>query len=176
LKKLIYILNHYSESSPSHFFHVINLLEKIADQKVIIKLIIEKCDSTPALNSSNIELIPLRSSKCLRPFSLFRTLIKLNRKGYKKVFIRISWRAALIAIITSFFTKQKTYFWHSTQGSIEHYNSLKPGIQKLLLFLKFQYPFKLVLKGVSRLVTGPESMAEYYSKNYGIETKKIEVK
>ena len=43
-KKLIYILNHYSDHSAQHFYHVVYLLEKMADRNVKIVLVIEKCE------------------------------------------------------------------------------------------------------------------------------------
>lgn len=173
-RKLIYILNHYSKNSESHFFHVLNLLEVIASHDVRIALVIEKCDDLPQILNKNITLYPQKSlSKVFRPLELLRLLFALNKKGYKHVFIRISWVAALVAILASFFTRQKTFYWLSGQGSFEHYRNLKFGFSKLKLFFASRVPFFIIKNFIFRFVTGPESMKEYFILNGHVNPEKI---
>jgi len=40
-KRLIYVMNHYSNNSIQHFYHVLNLLVSMADKGVKIALVIE---------------------------------------------------------------------------------------------------------------------------------------
>lgn len=56
-KKMIYIMNHYSNNSVQHFYHILNLLNTIADKGVEIALVIEKCENTPEINNKNITVI-----------------------------------------------------------------------------------------------------------------------
>jgi glycosyltransferase involved in cell wall biosynthesis len=175
MNKLIYILNHYSDHSSSHFYHVINLLEKLADQGVKIALIIEKSESIPLVSSPDIKVYPIQRSKWIRPWILISHLFHLNKKGYKKVFVRINWRAAMIAAFAGFFTGQKTYFWLSTQGNKEYYQSLPFNLKKVIIWFKSQLPYYLLKKSIYRLVTGPESMVEYYVEKYGFKREKIEL-
>ena len=97
--RLVYILNKYSEKEGSHFFHVLNLLEKIASNGVKIILIIEKSKSKPKFTSKNIQVVLQKRKGIFRIFELIKLLLKLNRKGYKKVFIRISQWGAVSAIL-----------------------------------------------------------------------------
>ncbi len=39
MKKLIYVLNQYSNKEGSHFYHILHLLEEMAKNNVDIKLI-----------------------------------------------------------------------------------------------------------------------------------------
>ena len=55
-KKLIYILNSYSKNSAQHFYHVVHLLETMADQGVDITLVIEKATDIPEVGN-NIKII-----------------------------------------------------------------------------------------------------------------------
>lgn len=85
-KKLVYILNHYSNNSDQHFFHVINLLEAIADLGVEVALVIEKCETEPVVNSGNIKVygIPITVSKWRRTISLFNILKNYIPRGIIK--------------------------------------------------------------------------------------------
>lgn len=172
MPKLIYILNHYSKNSSSHFFHVMNLLEEMAERGISISLIIEKSIDLPKISSGNIQIYPIQTSKWFRPFVLMSLLFHLKKKAYQKIFVRINWRAALIAVIVGIFTKQKTYFWLSSQGNKEHYDSCPNGFRKTLLWIRTQLPYYLLRKGIYRLVTGPESMVNYYLEQYGFKREK----
>ena len=108
-----------------------------------IALIIEKCEDLPTFKSKNIQLYTLPNSRTGRIKALIRTLIQLQKKGYSKIFIRISRIAALLSIITSLYTSQKIYYWKSGQGAMEHYLTMEVGYKKLkywfreILFFKF---------------------------------------
>lgn len=154
---------------------MIHLLEKIAEQGVEIALIIEKSESVPIVYSQKIKIYPIHRSKWIRPWILIRHLLHLSDKGYHKVFVRINWRAAVISAFTGFFTGQKTYFWLSTQGNKEHYQNLPKNLKKIGFWFKSQLPYYLLKKCIYRLVTGPESMVDYYVEKYGFQREKIEL-
>jgi glycosyltransferase involved in cell wall biosynthesis len=169
-KKLIIILNHYSHNSQSHFFHVINLLEEIAKHNVEIALIIEKCDDIPNIINPKIVVYPQKQkTKLKRVVELFRLLIKLQKQGYKRVFIRISWVAACVAIIVSFFKELKTYYWLS--GTT--FPNLKFGLKKIKYHLGTLLPLWFIKTFIYRFVTGPETMIEYTIKYFGVKRKKM---
>jgi len=172
-EKLIYILNHYSANSSSHFYHIINLLEKIAEKGIDIALIIEKCEDLPTFKSKNIQLYTLPNSRTGRIKALIRTLIQLQKKGYSKIFIRISRIAALLSIITSLYTSQKIYYWKSGQGAMEHYLTMEVGYKKLKYWFREILFFKFIKSGIHHLVTGPESMADYYHNVWKVPSDKI---
>jgi len=176
-RKLIYILNHYSASSASHFYHILYLVEEIARQGTNVALIIEKCEGLPVVAqdvSGRIRILGQKSTRpWSRPIELFRMLFALNAEGYHAVFIRISWVAAVIAIITSWCTSQKTWYWLSGQGSIEHFEAMRPGLSKSREFLVSRLPFIFIKSFVYRFVTGPESMAKYMSEVCGVSSARL---
>lgn len=174
--KLIYILNHFSKNSHTHFYHVLNLLEKLTKEGVEIALVIEKCDDLPIINNKKIEVFAQNSQfKYLRPWELLKILFFLNKKGYKHIFVRISWLAAVVSIIASFFTKQKTFYWLSGQGIFEYYANLPFGFRKLRVFFTTRIPFIFIKTFIYRFVTGPESMKEYFVNEGRVNPKKIEI-
>ncbi|MCO6462365.1 MAG: glycosyltransferase family 4 protein [Saprospiraceae bacterium] len=170
-KKLIYILNHYSNNSDQHFFHVINLLEAIADLGVEVALVIEKCEAKPVVNSGIIKVygIPLNVSKWRRPICLFNILRKLYSKGYTKVFTRISKAGIIVPILFSFlYRKTETYYWHS--GTVFEFNRKTKSRYALL---RDDIEFWFIKTFVTCFVTGPEAMKTYYSDVAGVKEDKI---
>lgn len=171
-KNLIYIMNHYSDQSVQHFFHIIKLLEKIADNGVKIALIIEKAESEPIINHKNIIVIcQKKKGKLSRPLELVFILIKLWKQGFNKVFIRITFNSALISIIIGRLIGLKSYYWHSgTTHEIDKKQKLVPRIK---WFLTSYLKFILILRFVNYFVTGPEKMVEYYSETFKLNKNKI---
>lgn len=175
-KKLIYILNHYSTNSASHFFHVLNLLEVMANKNVEVVLVIEKCDDILQINNPNIIVIPQQQKiKWLRPFELAKIILNLHSQGYTHIFIRITWVAAVIAILVSFFTQQKTFYWLSGQGGFEAYQKMPFSFDKIKLFFTSRLPFFFIKRYVYRFVTGPESMKDYFVQEGKVAVEKITI-
>ncbi len=173
-KKLIYILNHYSENSSQHFFHVLNLLEEIARTGVSIKLIIEKAEGIPIVNQPNIEVFCLKKTGVYRLLELFILIRLIQKEGYNKLFVRITNWGAIMAILNSFVSKLEVYYWQS--GTVYEYDDeQKFSINKIKWYLKTRFPFNFIKRFVTFFVTGPESMKEYYVKVVGVNADKIKI-
>lgn len=170
--KLIFILNHYAHDSSSHFYHVIHLLETLAGKGVDLALIIEKSPDKPNIHVPGIHIYPINKPKWSRFIFLARLLFKLHKKGYDRVFTRISLPAAVVSILVAFFTRQKTYYWQSTQGSREHYVALPLNWMKFKIWFRTQLPFRFIMKYITYFVTGPESMKLYYHKVWDVSLDK----
>jgi len=141
---------------------------------VQIALVIEKCNEKPQIINNNINVITQQNkSKISRVIELYRIIKKLNNKGYEKVFVRISWVAACITILVGFTSNLKTYYWLSGQGSIENFQKLKWGFQKIKLLITSRLPFWFIKTYVYRFVTGPESMGDYMHKKMKVNPRKI---
>lgn len=173
-KKLIYILNHYSEDSSQHFFHIINLLEEIAQNGVGIKLIIEKTEGKPTVNHQNIEVICLKKTGIYRLFELYGLISQMQREGYNKLFVRITNWGAIMAILNSLVSELEVYYWHS--GTVfEFDNKQKFSLNKVKWYFKTRLPFNFIKRNVNYFVTGPESMKEYYVNVVGVNSNKIKI-
>jgi|TARA_B110000240_G_scaffold191020_1_gene232994 glycosyltransferase involved in cell wall biosynthesis len=171
-KKLIYILNQYSDKEGSHFFHVINLLEEIASNNVNITLVIEKATAKPQFNSNNIKVVLQTKRGVLRFFELFRIVQKLNKQGYKKVFIRISQWGAIPAILVSKISNLETYFWHSgTTHRLDNNRKINSNYFRWLITSSL--PFNFVKNNTSYFVSGPETMLDYYNQEVGVKKEKL---
>lgn len=173
-KKLIYILNHYSVNSTEHFFHVLNLLEEIANNRVDILLIIEKSDESPIVKNPNIKVVCLKAKKFKRLIELYNLIGKAQKENYTKVFSRISTWATVTCIVKSFFSKFEVYYWHS--GTVFEYDDNRPfNYDKVKWYFKTRLPFNFIKRYVTHFVTGPESMKDYYTNVVGVDYKKIKI-
>ena len=172
-RKLVYIMNHYSEESASHFYHILNLLNSISLEGVFVYLVIEKASSNPNFDiNSNIEVIVQKRSFLFRPLELAFILFKLRLKGAKKTFVRISQNAAVPAIIVSRIFGGEVYYWHSgTTYSLRRKFSF--DIDYFKNFFVSELPFLFVKTFVNYFVTGPEYMVEYYANVVGVKRSKL---
>jgi len=169
MKKLVYILNQYSNKEGSHFFHVLNLLEELAFNDVIITLVVEKATDKPRIYIPNVKVIIQKKSGIGRFIELFSILKKLNKAGYKKIFIRISQNGALPAILASKLYGGDVFYWQSGKGHVLD----KEKSFVLKHYLKSKLPFDIVKNHVDYFVTGPESMLDYYEKVVGVKKEKL---
>lgn len=156
---LVYILNNYSSKSCEHFYHVVHLLETMADMGTQIHLIIEKGDSLPTISNKNIEITLLgRGNRYIELFKVIRGDIK---KGYTRAYIRISQYSTLTVILASLFSKMKVLYWHS--GTVFEYDDEQPfNLKKIKWFFKSRLPFNVIKYTTDYFVSGPEWMLEYY--------------
>ena len=169
MKKLIYILNQYSNKEGSHFYHILHLLEEMAKNEVDIKLIIEKATDIPNFDIPNIEVMAQKQNGFRRPIELFLILKRLNQRGYKKTFIRISQNGAIPAIVVSKLYGGEVYYWQS--GTTHETEKEKAFDFKR--FLKSELPFNIVKRFTNYFVTGPESMVEYYENIVEVKKEKL---
>lgn len=171
-KKLIYILNHYSDHSAQHFYHVVNLLEKMADRNVKIVLVIEKCEGKPVVKNPNIQIVAQQEkNKYKRVLELKKILAHYIALGYKKIFVRISTNAAMIAIQQARHGNAEVYFWQS--GDNLTYDLQKKGLDKAKYLLSGYAKLKYIKNHVDFFVSGPETMIEYYINALSVKREKM---
>lgn len=175
MKKLIYILNEYDDNSTQHFYHIINLLKEIANLDVKILLIIEKCVGNVDVKHENIKVICQRKrNKISRAFELIKILRSYNRKGFKKVFIRISSNAAIISIFGLIFKTKEIYYWQSGTTYFLEKKSFK-GLKRIKWYLFQVSKIKFIIKYTNYFVTGPETMIEYYKNVVNVPRNKLKL-
>lgn len=171
-RKLIYVMNHYSKNSVQHFNHIINLLKEIANNGVDIALVVEKCEDYPEIDHIGITVICQKETNSIkRLFELYSILKKLLKIGYKKIFVRISINATIIAIAVAKLYKGKTYYWQS--GTTLEVDKERKIISKIIWYIGSYLRFWVVKTLVDNFVTGPESMVEYYIDALNIKPEKM---
>jgi len=172
-KKLCYILDIYDISTSSHYFHLYELIEEIG-KTVDLSLIVAEAKSQPIFkNIKNIYIQKITRT----PLKLAERLLVLaymRAKGYKKIYVHYSFFSAIVASIITKIFGGKTYYWNC--GLIGNYMTRwKLDFTTIKNKILNDYMFSLTLKIIDYLVTGTQSMADYYSKNFGIDNERIKV-
>lgn len=171
-KKIIYVLNYYSEDSTQHFYHIQNLLVEMANNGVKIALVIEKSNGIPNIIHPNITIFcQKQKNNFKRSVELITILKNLIKQGYNKIFVRISINAAILSIIAGKLFKGKVYYWQS--GTTLEVDSQKEGLKKIKWLMYDFSRLWFVKSCVYRFVTGPEFMVDYYSKNLKINKERM---
>lgn len=172
-RKLIYILNHYSADSTSHFTHILHLLEVMASKGCDIVLLIEKADGVPSFSQSSIRVERLSIKfPVLRHLEMFVRLVRLVSSGYKATFVRIAAPAAIVASAAHGLCGGKSYLWQSGT-TYEHDVSQPRSLKKFYWWLTSYIPNVVARACVDGFVTGPESMVDYYADVVGVPRRKI---
>lgn len=171
-KKLVYILNHYSNNSAQHFYHVVHLLECMAKLGIKIILIIEKADDVPVIENPNIEvMVQKEKGKLGRVLELNRMLSDVQKRGYDHIFIRISTNAGIIAIHSAKIHGGISYYWQS--GDNFTYDRKLRGFAKIRWLIKDYSKIWYIKNNVDYFVTGPETMVDYYVRELGVDRGKM---
>ena len=167
-KRLVYVLNSYSPVDVSHFWHVLELLEAIADRGIEVRVVIEKSSGRPEFRNERISVEILPPLGILRRYwGLYRAVRSAVRGGYSAVFTRISAPSAVVATVACLGTAAKSYYWQS--GTVHDFDATQPfGLKKLRWYVTTHLPFRLLLRILDGFATGPEMMLDYYRERVGV--------
>lgn len=171
MKKLIYIVNEYSNNSVQHFYHTINLLNVLAEKGVETTLIIEKCIDIPSFESDKVHVIAQKEKGVKRALELAGILRKLAKSGYHHAFVRISTTATIVSIIQGWVSNIKVFYWNC--GDNTTYDRQKKGLDKLKWLVQKYSKLCFIRKFTYKFVTGPESMIDYYIKELYVKPEKM---
>ncbi len=169
MKKLFYILPEYSKNTSTHFRYNIELLEEVSKEMEVF-LFIEKGEKFKS-NIQNIyvgkfNFLPLRIVERFFIFSFARI------SGYRNFYSHYAYLSAMIAAFICRLSFGKLYFWHC---EMRKEYEVACSLCNLPAKLSKDWPFRIVLKICSRLVTCSEQMSKYYSKEFAIRSGKISV-
>jgi glycosyltransferase involved in cell wall biosynthesis len=174
---VVYVLPSYDVRSSEHYAHVVPFLEEVG-RRVDLAVVVERATGAPPLAAArHVAVLPRTGSVVRRALALARALVGLRRRGYRRVFVRISVPAALVAGTVGRLAGMRSFYWNSGQGR-NLAPAWGPGPRALLRRLRYEaalVPFALACRAVHRFVTGPEGMAAYYARAYGVDPDKITV-
>ncbi len=169
--RLCYILPKYDLNTEEHFYHNYQFLEELA-KEVEVFLFIERCVGKPEFKNISwiykqrfIRFIPVRMIE----IALLMSYLRL--KGVGRFYVHYSYFGALVCSFLCKLTGGKVYYWHCV--SIIYKTRWRLNLQDLLHKIKAEIPLKLTLKIVGHLVTGTQSLGDFYHQTFGISKKKI---
>lgn len=174
MKKLIYIINQYSQNDASHFYHIGNLIEGIAERDVEVAAIVLKGRVAPEFQSKNIQTYVISATGLMAYLELFGLIRKLTALGFNRIFVRIAAMPLIISRLAGGMNHAKTYLWQS--GTVYEFDMEQPfNLKKIIWYVKSFFPNWLARKLTTHFVTGPEFMGEYYANVVGVNSKKIKI-
>lgn len=169
--KLCYILPKYDLNTEEHFYHNYQFLEELA-KEVEIFLFVERCIGKPEFKNIPwvykqrfIRFVPFRMVE----IALLMTYLRI--KGVERFYVHYSYFGALVGSCLCKLTGGKVYYWHCV--SVIYKTKWGLNLQDLLHKIKAEIPLKLTLKMVDHLVTGTQSLGDFYHQTFGISKKKI---
>jgi len=111
MKKLCYIIPEYDPLVSGHYYHIYELLEKVAE-KLDICFVVEKAGGRPQLRgvkrvlTLRYRFLPLRVLERLVVYTYLRFL------GYGTFYVHYSQSSALVASLVTRLTGGKTLYWN----------------------------------------------------------------
>lgn len=169
--RLCYILPKYDLNTEEHFYHNYQFLEELAEE-VEVYLFVERCVGKPEFKNilwvykqRFIRFIPFR----IVEIALIMTYLRI--KGVQKFYVHYSYFGALVCSLLCKLTEGKVYYWHCV--SVIYKTRWRLNLQDLLHKIKAEIPLKLTLKMIDHLVTGTQSLGDFYHQIFGISKKKI---
>jgi glycosyltransferase involved in cell wall biosynthesis len=168
---ICYIVPSYSTDEASHMAHLPRFLSEVG-KYCDLHVIIQRGRGQPEIPNVRSVHVQRPGNHFQRAAELIRVAYHLRRQGCQKFFIRISTSAALELNLLSRFFDLHVYYWVSGQGK-----SQKPSWRKQLWHRIYSEVgdrgLRLNIRLAHRFVTGPESMVDYYVKEYSADPSKI---
>jgi glycosyltransferase involved in cell wall biosynthesis len=167
------VLPEYDENASSHYFHLYELLGKIS-KTVDVCLIITTVKSPVKLSGFSKILTPKAKFAPLRLLERFFLFIYARAIGYDKFYVHYSYTNSILTSIVARIFGGKTYVWQcGLQGNYLNewkfnFSSIK---RKILNDIMLMLSYRLA----TYLVTGTETMANYYSRTFSLPRAKIKV-
>jgi len=173
MRSVCYVVPHYSANDHSHFSHLPAFIAAL-ERHCKVFVIVERSADGPEFPGA--EVFAQRYAdwfRALRIAEFCVLVVRLYRRGCRRFFVRISLGAAITAGILSWFIPIQVYYWNSGQSK----NVFRPpaglaGLGQALRTSLRSLPFLIASRLVYRFVTGPESMVEYYAREYGVNPER----
>ncbi len=172
-KRLCYVLPEYSSQASSHLYHTWELITDIA-QKMRVYLYIERAEESPELQFAERIYVQKFTSFPLRLLERFFRFLLIRLRGYRDFYVHVSHFSSLIAAVVARLSGGRVYYWNCGLRTVSAQQQ-RTFLHRIRHKLLNEYAFRLNLKLIDYLVTGTPLMAKYYSRNFGIDMKKIKI-
>jgi glycosyltransferase involved in cell wall biosynthesis len=170
---LCYVVPYLSASTEQHYAHLPSLLLALREH-ARVWVIAERSDPGVDLEGIRVMAQKRADNRVARVIELARLLWRVRRQGCRNVFVRIAPVAGIVCATWGRLIGLRSFYWVSGQGR----NVLPSGrgIADRMARTRFKLaetPNILAMRLSSCLVTGPESMVDYYASEYGIRRSHI---
>jgi glycosyltransferase involved in cell wall biosynthesis len=155
-----------------HFAHTFRLADHLT-RHVRTAVIVERTVGAPPAADPSVEVRIQRHADTgffARMLELLWLAAGLRREGFRSFFVRTSQTAAVPIIVLRRLLGGRVMYWSC--GKVAKNKLRDVGLRDAL---RGEIPFRLALRWADTVVTGTDSLAEHYSKTYGIPRARIKV-
>ncbi len=160
---VVFILPEYSEETPTHFFHLYEMLDKIGESSEVT-LVATRGEKQ--CQRKNISGYYAANLGLFSPLALLLKLISLRMKGETKFYVHYSFSGGIPAFLVRKIFGGKLYYWNCGYAA-EFFPKKLDSLSSLLQKIKLELPHRLMINHSDVLVTGNQTMKEYYAKEFG---------
>ncbi len=172
-KKLFYVLPEFDPETPTHYAHILELLEKLGEEFDIF-LFVEKAKLPPKIKNINQVYAQKFNLAGLNIIEKTIVIIWARIKGYTTAYVHYSYWSAILSSLILRLTGGIVLYWHCEvyENFFSVFRWTRASITKKLFD---EYALVLTLKAISYLVTGTKTVGEFYSKTFDLSPEKIKI-
>jgi glycosyltransferase involved in cell wall biosynthesis len=167
MNRLVYILPRYDPETTKHYYYEYKLIEALAENNDI-RVIIEKgCDmGIEETYCQRFSFPPFRA------LELLAVLLAWRLDGYTTTYTHYSYYGGIIGGVVSTLFGGRSYYWNCSMMHVFNRDSLY-SLSGMKNRLRGEWPMRVSLALSDRLVTGTETMVEYYCDEYGLDEEAV---
>jgi len=170
--KLLYILPEYNIETPTHFLHIFEMLEELAEFLDIF-LLVEKGDY-PRIRNLKGAYVQKLSAPPLNLVERFCVILVARLKGFPQAYVHYSYWGAILASLVFRLTAGKVFYWHCEVYD-QFFSKLDWKWSTLKKKFLDEWLMVLTLKLVNFLVTGAPTVANFYQNQFNLPSSKIKI-
>ncbi|MBU2607969.1 MAG: glycosyltransferase family 4 protein [Chloroflexi bacterium] len=172
-KKLCYVLPNYDPLIAEHYFHIYEFLEDVSHLMDVF-LVVERAAKPPAFTAVKRTYVLRFATFILGLLERLLTFTVIRLKGYRTFYVHQSYSSAIAASLVTRLLGGQTLYWHCGLKK-EYMSRWALSWSAIRVKLLDDYAFLLSIRLVKFLVTGSETMRQYYATSFGLKRSKIKV-
>jgi glycosyltransferase involved in cell wall biosynthesis len=172
-KTICYVVPQLSSTTEQHYAHLPSLL--LALRKYArVWVIAERSDGSVQLPDVRVLQQKHAENRLLRVFEFSRLLWQVRAEGCRNVFVRIAPIAGIVCATWGRAIGLRSFYWVSgqTRNGLPQGQTISDRLARARSKVA-EVPNILAMRFSNALVTGPESMVDYYEEEYGIRRSHI---
>lgn len=168
--RLCYVLQTYQEDSTDCSPHVYRFLEELSTV-VDLFVVVERCQGPLNLRGVKRGYCQRWRNRILRLLEIVSVLLWARLLGYRRFYVRYSQSAMLAAPLLRLLGA-RVYYWNCGMMK-EFFRPWSLRWQDWRFKLMVEFPLRFSLKAASYVVTGTDSMADYYARHFGLRPSRV---
>lgn len=168
--RLCYVLQMYQEASTDCSPHLYRFLEELS-RAVDLFVVVERCHGRLQLRGINRAYCQRWQNRFLRLLEIVGVLLWARSLGYRRIFVRYSQSAMIIAPLLRLLGTQ-VFYWNCGMMK-EFFRPWNLCWRDWVFKLTVELPLWFSLKAASYVVTGTEGMARYYVDQFGLDPARV---